>query len=111
MKRFPLSHPSRQLGPLCLGLSLLLSASASVSAQNASPQPAPPPQGNAGTPPPAAAPTAGYSPIGSNATILPVRICDDVVIGAGAVVTHDIDRPGIYAGVPARFLRTSGPAS
>lgn len=69
MKRFPLSHPSRQLGPLCLGLSLLLSASASVSAQNASPQPAPPPQGNAGTPPPAAAPTAGYSPIGSNATI------------------------------------------
>jgi acetyltransferase-like isoleucine patch superfamily enzyme len=44
--------------------------------------------------------------IGSNATILPVRICDDVVIGAGAVVTRDIERPGIYAGVPARFLRS-----
>jgi acetyltransferase-like isoleucine patch superfamily enzyme len=44
--------------------------------------------------------------IGSNATILPVRICDDVVIGAGAVVTRDIDRPGIYVGVPARFLRS-----
>lgn len=44
--------------------------------------------------------------IGSNATILPVRICDDVVIGAGAVVTRDIDRPGIYAGVPARFVRS-----
>jgi acetyltransferase-like isoleucine patch superfamily enzyme len=43
--------------------------------------------------------------IGSNATILPVRICDDVVIGAGAVVTRDIDRPGIYAGNPARLLR------
>lgn len=40
--------------------------------------------------------------IGSNATILPVRICDDVVIGAGAVVTHDITRPGTYAGNPAR---------
>lgn len=47
--------------------------------------------------------------IGSNATILPVRICDDVVIGAGAVVTRDIDAPGIYAGVPARRLRSVGP--
>ncbi len=43
--------------------------------------------------------------IGSNATILPVMICDNVVIGAGAVVTSDIVEPGIYAGVPARFLR------
>ena len=44
--------------------------------------------------------------IGSNATILPVKICDHVVIGAGAVVTKDIDRPGIYAGNPARFIRS-----
>ena len=44
--------------------------------------------------------------IGSNATILPVRICDDVVIGAGSVVTKDIVKPGIYAGNPARLLRT-----
>ncbi|MGE5360530.1 MAG: acyltransferase [Bacteroidales bacterium] len=44
--------------------------------------------------------------IGSNATILPVRICDDVVIGAGAVVTHDLEVPGIYAGNPARRLRS-----
>jgi acetyltransferase-like isoleucine patch superfamily enzyme len=43
--------------------------------------------------------------IGSNATILPVRICDDVVIGAGSVVTRDITEPGIYAGNPARRLR------
>jgi acetyltransferase-like isoleucine patch superfamily enzyme len=43
--------------------------------------------------------------IGSNATILPVRICDDVVIGAGAVVTRDISEPGVYAGNPARLLR------
>jgi acetyltransferase-like isoleucine patch superfamily enzyme len=43
--------------------------------------------------------------IGSNATILPVMIVDDVVIGAGAVVTRDIDHPGVYAGNPARRLR------
>lgn len=40
--------------------------------------------------------------IGSNATILPVSICDNVVIGAGAVVTKDIAEPGTYAGSPAR---------
>jgi acetyltransferase-like isoleucine patch superfamily enzyme len=43
--------------------------------------------------------------IGSNATILPVSITDGVVIGAGAVVTRDIARPGIYAGNPARLIR------
>lgn len=43
--------------------------------------------------------------IGSNVTILPVSICDNVVIGAGAVVTKDIDKSGVYAGNPAKFLR------
>jgi acetyltransferase-like isoleucine patch superfamily enzyme len=43
--------------------------------------------------------------IGTNATILPVTICDRVVIGAGSVVTKDIAHPGIYAGNPARLLR------
>jgi acetyltransferase-like isoleucine patch superfamily enzyme len=43
--------------------------------------------------------------IGSNATILPVNICDNVVIGAGAVVTKSITKPGIYVGNPAKFLR------
>jgi acetyltransferase-like isoleucine patch superfamily enzyme len=43
--------------------------------------------------------------IGSNATILPVTICDHVVIGAGAVVTKNITQPGIYAGNPAKKLR------
>src|SRR6266566_4269071 len=44
--------------------------------------------------------------IGTNATILPVTICDHAVIGAGAVVTKDITVPGIYAGNPAHLLRT-----
>lgn len=44
--------------------------------------------------------------IGSNATILPVCICDNVVIGAGSVVTKDIVVSGFYAGNPARLLRT-----
>lgn len=43
--------------------------------------------------------------IGSNATILPVHICDRAVVGAGAVVTKDITEPGIYAGNPARKLK------
>jgi acetyltransferase-like isoleucine patch superfamily enzyme len=43
--------------------------------------------------------------IGSNATILPVSIGDDVVIGAGAVVTKDLRKPGVYAGNPARLIR------
>ena len=43
--------------------------------------------------------------IGSNATILPVTICDHVVIGAGAVVTKNITTPGIYAGNPAKLIR------
>ena len=43
--------------------------------------------------------------IGSNATILPVSICDNVVIGAGAVVTKNIHQPGVYAGNPAKFIK------
>ncbi len=45
--------------------------------------------------------------IGSNATILPVEVCDNVVIGAGSVVTKDIKESGIYAGNPARLLKSS----
>ena len=43
--------------------------------------------------------------IGSNATILPIRVCNDVVIGAGAVVTKNIVEPGVYAGNPAKKIR------
>ncbi|MDE3250403.1 MAG: N-acetyltransferase [Bacteroidota bacterium] len=44
--------------------------------------------------------------IGSNATILPVTICANVVIGAGAVVTKNISLPGVYAGNPAKLVRS-----
>lgn len=43
--------------------------------------------------------------IGSNATILPVKIADHVVIGAGSVVTKDIKQPGVYAGNPAKKIK------
>ena len=43
--------------------------------------------------------------IGSNATILPVSICDGVEIGAGSVVCKDITQKGVYAGNPARKIR------
>ncbi len=43
--------------------------------------------------------------IGSNATILPVEICDNTVIGAGAVVTKNISKPGVYVGNPAKMIK------
>ena len=42
--------------------------------------------------------------IGSNSTILPVSICDNVIIGAGSVVTKDIVESGKYAGNPAKKI-------
>ncbi len=43
--------------------------------------------------------------IGSNVTILPVFIGDDITVGAGSVVTKDLKEPGIYAGNPARRIK------
>jgi len=43
--------------------------------------------------------------IGSNATILPVEVCDYIVIGAGAVVTKDLVEPGVYVGNPAKKIK------
>jgi acetyltransferase-like isoleucine patch superfamily enzyme len=43
--------------------------------------------------------------IGSNATILPVSICSNVVIGAGSVVTKDVSSNTIVAGVPAKHVK------
>ena len=42
--------------------------------------------------------------IGSNSTLLPVNICDGAIIGAGSIVTKNIDQPGVYAGNPARKI-------
>jgi acetyltransferase-like isoleucine patch superfamily enzyme len=42
--------------------------------------------------------------LGTNSTILPVEICNDVVIGAGSVVTKDITKSGLYCGNPARYM-------
>jgi acetyltransferase-like isoleucine patch superfamily enzyme len=43
--------------------------------------------------------------IGSNVTILPVNVCNNVVIGAGSVVTRNINEAGVYAGNPARRIK------
>lgn len=44
--------------------------------------------------------------IGSNAIILPgVKIGDNCVIAAGAVVTKDVPRNKIYGGVPAKEIK------
>jgi len=44
--------------------------------------------------------------IGVNAIVLPgVRIGDEVVIGAGAIVTRDVESNSLAVGNPARILR------
>jgi acetyltransferase-like isoleucine patch superfamily enzyme len=45
--------------------------------------------------------------IGSNCIIMPgVNIGDNVVVGAGSIVTKSLESNGIYAGVPARKIKT-----
>jgi sugar O-acyltransferase (sialic acid O-acetyltransferase NeuD family) len=44
--------------------------------------------------------------VGAGASVLPgITICDDVTIGAGAVVRGDVTQPGVYVGIPARRLK------
>lgn len=43
--------------------------------------------------------------VGSGAIVLPgIEIADDIVVGAGAVVRHDLTEAGTYVGVPARRI-------
>lgn len=44
--------------------------------------------------------------IGSNATILPVTIGKNSIVGAGSVVTKDVPENVVVAGNPARIIRT-----
>ena len=45
------------------------------------------------------------SMLGAGATIIDgIRVCDNVIIGAGAVVANDIDISGIYVGMPCRKI-------
>ncbi|RRS04341.1 acyltransferase [Aquabacterium soli] len=44
--------------------------------------------------------------IGARVSIMPgVRVHDDVVVGAGSVVTRDCSRHHVYAGVPAKMIK------
>jgi len=45
--------------------------------------------------------------IGSRVTIMPgVRVGRGAVVGAGAIVTEDVAADSLFAGVPARFVRS-----
>ena len=48
---------------------------------------------------------SSYVTIGSGVTLLPVSICANVTIGAGAVDTENITEPGIYIGNPAKLYK------
>jgi len=67
--------------------------------------------GNTGVDDPLGAPTIGNRvQFGAGAKILGrVRVGDDVIIGANAVVVHDIPDHAVVGGVPARILKMRAP--
>lgn len=55
---------------------------------------------------------AGGTKIGKNCYIWQgvitrsnINICDNVIIGAGSLVLSDIEKPGVYVGSPAKYLK------
>ena len=45
--------------------------------------------------------------LGTNSIILPgVKIGNNVIVGAGSIVTKDLPSDGVYAGSPARFIKS-----
>jgi acetyltransferase-like isoleucine patch superfamily enzyme len=51
--------------------------------------------------------TVGFgADIGMNACLMPgVNIAAHAIVGAGAVVTHDVPEYAVVAGVPARIIK------
>jgi sugar O-acyltransferase (sialic acid O-acetyltransferase NeuD family) len=51
-----------------------------------------------------------YATVGTNATILPhINIGEGAIVGAGAVVTKDVDPYTVVVGVPAKKIRMNRP--
>lgn len=44
--------------------------------------------------------------LGVNSCVLPnLTLCDEVLVGAGGVVVKNINKKGVFAGVPAKFIK------
>ena len=49
-----------------------------------------------------------YSNIGTNATILPkIKIGKNVIVGAGTVVTKDVEDNAVVVGIPGKIIKYS----
>lgn len=51
-----------------------------------------------------------FSVLGTNSTVLPgIRIGENVIVGAGAVVTKDVSDNSVVVGVPAKCVKVNDP--